>query len=113
MGPNLPIDFPAHTACTSAAAVAKSILNLAHEPQVLEQGLVHLDEVLRRPEPLHKPMEEPGGSILLHELVGNLPDRQYAIEQGINKRSHMATAKHSRSQRAGVVSGRGVLVVGA
>ena len=82
--PNLPIDFPAHTACTSVAAVAKSVLNLAHEPQVLEQGLVHLDEVLRRPEPLHKPMEEPGGSVLLHELVGNLPDRQYAIEPSMN-----------------------------
>ena len=82
--PNLPIDFPAHTACTSVAAVAKSVLNLAHEPQVLEQGLVHLDEVLRRPEPLHKPMKEPRESILLHELVGNLPDGQYAIEPSMN-----------------------------
>ena len=67
--PNLPIDFPAHTACSSVAAVAKSVLNLAHEPQVLQQGLVHLDEVLRRLEPLHQPMPHPGGSVLLHELV--------------------------------------------
>ena len=82
--PNLPIDFPAHTACTSVAAVAKSVRNLAHEPQVLEQGLVHLDGVLRRTQPLHKPMEEPGGSVILHELLGNLPDRQYAIEPSMN-----------------------------
>ena len=67
--PNLPIDFPAHTACQSVAAVAKSVLNLAHEPQVLQQGLLHLDEVLRRLEPLHQPLENPGGSVLLHELV--------------------------------------------
>ena len=67
--PNLPIDFPTHQACTSVGGVAKSVLNLAHEPQVLKQGLLHLDEVLRRLAPLHRPMEEPGGSVLLHELV--------------------------------------------
>ncbi len=32
--PNLPVDFPAQPACQSVAAVCKSILNLAHEPQV-------------------------------------------------------------------------------
>lgn len=32
--PNLPIDFPTHQACQAVAAVSKSILNLAHEPQV-------------------------------------------------------------------------------
>ena len=53
----------------SVAAVAKSVLNLAHEEQVLKQGLLHLDEVLKHLEPLHKPLEPPGGSVLLHELV--------------------------------------------
>ena len=32
--PNLPIDFPSHVACQAVASVSKSILNLAHEPQV-------------------------------------------------------------------------------
>jgi E3 ubiquitin-protein ligase HUWE1 len=70
--PNLPIDFPAHAACQAVAAVSKSILNLAHEPQVLKQGLLHLNEVLKGLEPLHKPVDAPGGSVLLRELVRKL-----------------------------------------
>lgn len=67
--PNLPVDFPAQPACQSVAAVCKSILNLAHEPQVLKQGLLHLNEVLKSLEPLHVPVEAPGSSVLLRELV--------------------------------------------
>ena len=67
--PNLPIDFPTHPACQAVSSVSKSILNLAHEPQVLKQGLLHLNDVLKSLEPLHKPLEPPGGSVLLHELV--------------------------------------------
>ena len=37
--PNLPIDFPTHQACQAVAAVSKSILNLAHEPQVLSSQI--------------------------------------------------------------------------
>ena len=70
--PNLPIDFPAHAACQAVAAVSKSILNLAHEPQVLKQGLLHLNEVLKGLEPLHRPVDAPGGSVLLRELVRHL-----------------------------------------
>ena len=36
---------------------------------MLKQGLLHLDEVLKHLEPLHNPLEPPGGSVLLHELV--------------------------------------------
>jgi hypothetical protein len=36
--PNLPVDFPAQPACQSVAAVCKSILNLAHEPQVTQEA---------------------------------------------------------------------------
>ncbi len=67
--PNLPIDFPTHQACQSVAAVSKSILTLAHEPQVLKQGLLHLNDVLKALEPLHRPLDPPGGSVLLRELV--------------------------------------------
>lgn len=69
--PNLPVDFPIQPACQSVAAVCKSILNLAHEPQVLKQGLLHLKEVLNQLEPLHQPVQAPGSSVLLHELVSN------------------------------------------
>jgi E3 ubiquitin-protein ligase HUWE1 len=69
--PNLPVDFPVQPACQSVAAVCKSILNLAHEPQVLKQGLLHLKEVLNQLEPLHLPVPAPGSSVLLHELVSN------------------------------------------
>ena len=67
--PNLPIDFPAQPACQSAGAVCKSILNLAHEPTVLKQGLLHLNDVLKQLEPLHTAVPAPGGSVLLRELV--------------------------------------------
>lgn len=42
--PNLPIDFPTHAACQAVSAVSKSILNLAHEPQVLTEGLTCLHQ---------------------------------------------------------------------
>ena len=67
--PNLPIDFPAQPACQSVGAVCKSILNLAHEPQVLTQGLKALHGVLKQLEPLHTAVPAPGGSVLLRELV--------------------------------------------
>ena len=46
---------------------------LSHEPQVLKQGLLHLNEVLQSLEPLHKFLDPPGGSVLLRELV-NAPN---------------------------------------
>lgn len=42
---------------------------LAHEPQVLKQGLLQLNEVLQCLEPLHRPLDPPGGSVLLEELI--------------------------------------------
>lgn len=42
---------------------------LSHEPQVLKQGLVHLNEVLQCLEPLHTFLDPPGGSVLLKELA--------------------------------------------
>ena len=74
--PNLPVDFPAQPACQSVASVCKSILNLAHEPQVLKQGLIHLSDVLKQLEPLHVAVPAPGSSVLLRELVSapSLPE---------------------------------------
>ncbi|KAG8199864.1 hypothetical protein JTE90_015857 [Oedothorax gibbosus] len=67
--PNLPIDFPVTPTCQAISSVCKSILNLAHEPQVLKQGLLHLNEVLHCLEQLHRPVDPPGGSVLLEELI--------------------------------------------
>ena len=63
------------------AAVSKSILNLAHEPTVLKQGLLCLSDVLKNLEPLHKPLEPPGGSVLLRELVN--ATTTYGSNEGI------------------------------
>ncbi|XP_033125387.1 E3 ubiquitin-protein ligase HUWE1-like, partial [Anneissia japonica] len=52
---------------------------LAREPQVLRQGLIHLSEVLRSLEPLHKPLEAPGGSVLLRELANTAPKTEESL----------------------------------
>uniref|UniRef100_UPI00358F3842 E3 ubiquitin-protein ligase HUWE1 isoform X5 n=1 Tax=Myxine glutinosa TaxID=7769 RepID=UPI00358F3842 len=67
--PNLPIDFPSSAACQAVAGVCKSILTLSHEPKVLKEGLVQLHVVLDVLESLHRPVEAPGGSVLLRELA--------------------------------------------
>lgn len=35
----------------------------------MKQGLLHLNEVLQCLEPLHRPLDSPGGSVLLEELI--------------------------------------------
>ncbi|KAG1657518.1 E3 ubiquitin-protein ligase HUWE1 [Nymphon striatum] len=72
--PNLPIDFPVTPACQAIAAVCKSILNLAHEPEVLKQGLVNLNNVLESLEPLHKPPTVSCSTVLLSELASVAPN---------------------------------------
>ncbi|KAH9508169.1 E3 ubiquitin-protein ligase huwe1, partial [Bulinus truncatus] len=67
--PNLPIDFPSSTACQAVSSACKSVLTLSREPKVIKQGLLQMYEVLQKLEPLHKPLEPPGGSVLLHELA--------------------------------------------
>lgn len=67
--PNLPVDCPVTTSSQAVASVCKSILNLAHEPKVLKQGLSQLADVLETLKPLCSNINKPGGSILLHELA--------------------------------------------
>ncbi|XP_071495531.1 E3 ubiquitin-protein ligase HUWE1-like [Diadema antillarum] len=69
--PNLPIDFPTSSACQSVASVCKAILSLARESGVLTEGLLMLKEELTALKPLQLPLEPPGGSILLRELVNS------------------------------------------
>ena len=93
--PNLPIDFPTHQACQAVAAVSKSILNLAHEPQVLKQGLLHLNDVLVKLEPLHKPLDAPGGSVLLRELVSASDISQATSNPQATPLLHQMSAAHA------------------
>ncbi|XP_076261399.1 HECT, UBA and WWE domain containing E3 ubiquitin protein ligase 1 isoform X2 [Rhynchophorus ferrugineus] len=71
--PNLPADCPAINPAQAVATVCKSILNLAQEPFLFQEGLRQLSQVLVRLRPLCAPMEESktsmGGSRLLMELA--------------------------------------------
>ncbi|XP_032569605.1 E3 ubiquitin-protein ligase HUWE1 isoform X2 [Chiroxiphia lanceolata] len=93
--PNLPVDFPTSAACQAVAGVCKSILTLSHEPKVLQEGLVQLESVLSALEPLHRPIEAPGGSVLLRELAGAgaVPDATLSAQA--TPLLHALTAAHA------------------
>lgn len=77
--PNLPVDCPITTAAQSVASVCKSILNLAHEPAVLQTGLEQLSSVVDKLKPLLGHLERNrGGSVLLTEL-SNCPSIENAF----------------------------------
>ncbi|KAJ3586121.1 hypothetical protein NHX12_012522 [Muraenolepis orangiensis] len=93
--PNLPIDFPTSAACQAVAGVCKSILTLSHEPKVLQEGLCQLDSILTALEPLHRPIEVPGGSVLLRELAnaGHVADA--TLSARATPLLHALTAAHA------------------
>ncbi|XP_056588306.1 E3 ubiquitin-protein ligase HUWE1 [Triplophysa dalaica] len=93
--PNLPIDFPTSAACQAVAGVCKSILTLSHEPKVLQEGLCQLDSILSALEPLHRPIEFPGGSVLLRELAnaGHVTDA--TLSARATPLLHALTAAHA------------------
>ncbi|XP_063792481.1 E3 ubiquitin-protein ligase HUWE1 isoform X3 [Pseudophryne corroboree] len=93
--PNLPIDFPTSAACQAVAGVCKSILTLSHEPKVLQEGLLQLDSILSSLDPLHRPIESPGGSVLLRELAcaGNVADATLSAQA--TPLLHALTAAHA------------------
>uniref|UniRef100_A0A8V5GUB3 E3 ubiquitin-protein ligase HUWE1 n=1 Tax=Melopsittacus undulatus TaxID=13146 RepID=A0A8V5GUB3_MELUD len=93
--PNLPVDFPTSAACQAVAGVCKSILMLSHEPKVLQEGLLQLEAVLSALEPLHRPIEAPGGSVLLRELAGagSVPDATLSAQA--TPLLHALTAAHA------------------
>uniref|UniRef100_A0A3B4H3G2 E3 ubiquitin-protein ligase HUWE1 n=1 Tax=Pundamilia nyererei TaxID=303518 RepID=A0A3B4H3G2_9CICH len=102
--PNLPIDFPTSAACQAVAeigthgmhiAVALCTLTLSHEPKVLQEGLCQLDSILTSLEPLHRPIEVPGGSVLLRELAnaGHVTDA--TLSARATPLLHALTAAHA------------------
>ncbi|XP_067638187.1 E3 ubiquitin-protein ligase HUWE1 isoform X2 [Eurosta solidaginis] len=68
--PNLPIDSPVSTTAQAVANVCKSILNLAHDTSVIDIALEELSKIMDNLKPLVLNFNFPGGSILLHELIG-------------------------------------------
>ncbi|CAH1120985.1 unnamed protein product [Ceutorhynchus assimilis] len=80
--PNLPADCPVTNPAQSVATVCKSILNLAHEPYLFQEGLHQLSEVLDNLKPLCSPTNDTkptmGGSKLLMELA-SAPDASAAF----------------------------------
>lgn len=92
--PNLPVDCPVTTSSQAVASVCKSILNLAQEPKVLEEGLVQLNEVLKLLKPLYTHSGTPTGSKLLQELV-NAPNLDTAFNTpGATPLLHAMSAAH-------------------
>uniref|UniRef100_S4RXM3 HECT-type E3 ubiquitin transferase n=1 Tax=Petromyzon marinus TaxID=7757 RepID=S4RXM3_PETMA len=93
--PNLPIDFPSSAACQAVAGVCKSILTLSHEPKVLREGLLQLNGVLDGLDALHRPIEAPGGSVLLRELAGAGSVSDATLSAQATPLLHALTAAHA------------------
>ena len=53
---------------------------MAQEREVLKEGLRHLTDVLASLEPLQKPLDPPGGSVLLEELVSATTKAQAGVD---------------------------------
>lgn len=68
---------------------------LSHEPKVLQEGLCQLDSILTNLEPLHRPIEMPGGSVLLRELAnaGHVTDA--TLSARATPLLHALTAAHA------------------
>ena len=63
--------------------------------QVLKQGLLHLNDVLEKLEPLHKPLDAPGGSVLLRELVSASDISQATSNPQATPLLHQMSAAHA------------------
>ncbi|MGH0140167.1 UNVERIFIED_CONTAM: hypothetical protein FKN15_070494 [Acipenser sinensis] len=65
-----------HQPTLKTDATAAIIKTLSHEPKVLQESLLQLDGILSSLELLHRPIDSPGGSVLLRELAsaGNVTD---------------------------------------
>ena len=84
---------------------------LAHEPQVLREGMSQLDEVLNTLKPLYEPTKEAQAvSRLLHELATAPKPQQALLSAQHTPLLHAITATHAyinmfvHSCRAGQVS---------
>lgn len=68
---------------------------MAHEPQVLKQGLDHLQAVLNTLQLLHKPLDPPGGSVLLRELASTSNPSEAIASPNATPLLHAMAAAHA------------------
>lgn len=68
---------------------------LSREPQVMKQGLLHLNDVLQKLEPLHRPLEDPGGSVLLQELAAASSQPDVTLSSQATPLLHALAAAHA------------------
>lgn len=61
----------------------------------MKQGLLHLDAVLQKLEPLHKPLGEPGGSVLLQELASASSQPDATLSPQATPLLHALAAAHA------------------
>ncbi|MEQ2171209.1 hypothetical protein GOODEAATRI_008296 [Goodea atripinnis] len=84
-----------HQPTLKTDATTAIIKTLSHEPKVLQEGLCQLDSILTSLEPLHRPIEMPGGSVLLRELAnaGHVTDA--TLSARATPLLHALTAAHA------------------
>ena len=64
----------------------------------MRQGLLQMNEVLQKLEPLHKAMDPPGGSVLLHELAQCGPGQDATLSPSATPLLHALAAAHAYIQ---------------
>lgn len=68
---------------------------MAHEPLVLKQGLDNLQNVLVTLQQLHKPLDPPGGSVLLRELASTANPAEAITSPNLTPLLHAMAAAHA------------------
>lgn len=68
---------------------------LSREPSVLKEGLGHLNDVLKQLEPLHQPLEAPGGSVLLRELANAAQNPDATLSPTATPLLHALSSAHA------------------
>lgn len=61
----------------------------------MKQGLLHLNDVLQKLEPLHRPLEDPGGSVLLQELAAASSQPDVTLSSQATPLLHALAAAHA------------------
>ncbi|XP_032242084.2 E3 ubiquitin-protein ligase HUWE1 isoform X2 [Nematostella vectensis] len=93
--PNLPLDFPSTPSCQAVSSVCKSLLMLAHEPQVLKQGQLFLKNSLNKLQSsVYCPTENTDLSIC-HEVVSAAKPAQAMHSPQQTPLLHAVTAVHA------------------
>lgn len=98
--PNFPVtsfNSPITATAQAVASVCKSILNLTHEPQVLQVALEQLSSIVEQLKPLMNHQEHTSSSVLLKELA-NCQDINHAFTN-----AHYTPLLHAMSAVHGYV----------